>query len=162
MAVEVHTSPARDIDAGRLSETLRDEDEAELCAATGLDPLTVMLHGVRQSSEAWAVRFNGDIAMLWGITNPSAIAGASGWLLTSRIVERYPVAFWKYCLRELPKLLERFGALWNFIDVRHEKAIRWATRLGFRLDEPAPYGRMGLPFRRFVVSRRDLECALLR
>jgi hypothetical protein len=79
-----------------------------------------------------------------------------GWLLAAEVVERKVRAFWLLCLRELPRILERWDMLVNAIDERHEKALRWAKRLGFRLADPAPFGAAGLPFCRFQVARRDL------
>ncbi len=162
MAVEVRTAPATQADALVLAGSLRPEDELELRAATGRAPLPVLVEAVTDG-EAWATYFGDELACIWGVSEPSVIhRRASAWLLTSQVVERYPVAFWKLCLRELPRLLERFGALWNFMDVRHTKAIRWAERLGFELDDPAPYGALGALFRRFVITQEGFACALQR
>lgn len=161
MAVSVVTRPATEVDAQDLAPRLRPAEVAEVMAATGQEPLEALMDGVASGGEAWAVFFDGQLAFMWGVREVAGRVGAA-WLLASDLVERYAKTFWKYCLSQLGGLLHRWDAVFNAIDVRHEQAIRWATRLGFHLSEPAPFGVAGLPFARFSVTRGGFECALRR
>jgi hypothetical protein len=143
-----------------LAEALREADRLEVEAATGRDVLPVLIESIETSSEAWAVHVDGRLLCVWGVVPlEESLLGrvGAGWLLTTDLVERYAKAFWRLCLRLLPGLLERWDLLVNAIDVRHEKAIRWARRLGFNLQAPAPFGAAGLPFCAFTVHRGDLR-----
>jgi len=158
-AASVVIERATERDAEELASQIRMDDALELAADTGAEPLAVLLAAL--GGNTWALRIGGEVAAIFGVTVASSLGGtASAWMITSRAVERHPVTFWKLCRSELPKLLERFGSLWNFIDARHTRALRWARRLGFQISEPQPYGALGLPFHRFTVTREGLACAL--
>jgi len=153
--------PADKHDAAELATTMRDADLDEIEANTGLAPLGVLMGGISMSAECWVAIYKSQVMAMWGVVpiHASFLAGrlGTGWLLTSDLVDRYPKAFWWACQHELASLLERWSGLTNAIDTRHTKAIRWAQRLGFRLDGPQPHGRLGLPFQRFWVAKEDLH-----
>jgi hypothetical protein len=79
-------------------------------------------------------------------------------MLTTTVVDRRPIAFWRGCRPQLASLLKAYDTLVNAIDARHRKALGWGRRLGFRLEAAAPFGVAGLPFHRFRVRKEDL-CA---
>lgn len=154
--------PATLLDAAALASRLRHVEVAEVFAQTGMTAAEVLLEGVRGAAEAWSVFIDGELTCIWGVTDDphgGFLGGRRGsvWLLCSDAVERHPKTFWMLCLTQLPRLLERWDTLWNAIDVRHVKAVRWALRLGFRLEEPQPYGVGRLPFRRFDVTKENLN-----
>lgn len=162
MAVEVEARVATADDAQELAARLRSVEVDEVRASSGCEPLPVIIEAIGASSEAWAVSFDGRLAFVWGVVGmtDTILAGRTGaaWLLTTDLVERHSKAFWQYCLRELPSLLARWDVLLNEIDARHEKALRWARRLGFQVDEaPEPFGAQGLPFYAFRVTKGDLH-----
>lgn len=162
MAVDVRTAVATSDDAEDLVPRMRAVEVEEVRAATGREPLPVLLEGLRDSAEAWSVFFDGELAFMWGVVPLGGYLGGAGlgWLLTTDMVERHAKTFWQYTRAVMPQLLARWDVLANAIDVRHEKAIRWATRLGFHLDAPVPVVPGGPPFRVFRASREDVACAL--
>lgn len=154
--------PATALDAAFLSTRVRVVEVDEVMASTGQHIAAVLAEGVRDADEAWSVFLGGELACIWGVTADPAggfLGGRRGsvWLLASDAVERHAKVFWRLCRSQAPLLLDRWDALWNAIDVRHEKAVRWALRLGLPLEEPKPYGVSRLPFRRFVVTKEDLH-----
>lgn len=160
MAAEIMVRLATMRDAEELAANLRPEDADELRAATGSEPLPVLIEGLEESVECCALVLGGELAAIWGVVPAVPHWGIGvGWLLTTPVVERRPVAFWRACLRLLPDLLDRWPVLINAIDARHEKALRWARRLGFVVDEPRPFGAAGLPFHNFRVTREGFACA---
>jgi hypothetical protein len=137
---------------------MRPEEVLE-CAAHGLTPEGALLDSLERSEEAYAAIFDGQVACLFGVVhlatwNGERIGGA--WLLTSDLVERHRKAFWRACRPALLELFERWDVLVNAIDVRHEKAIRWAERLGLQLGPAEPFGLAGEPFRAFRARREDV------
>jgi hypothetical protein len=162
MAVDIKVEIATAAHAEELAPHLRAEDVAEIRAADGTEPLPALLTSVDVSDEVWAVRFNGELALIFGVMPYDSKGGGRvgvAWMVPSAIIERHPAAFWRLSREMLPWLLERWDALINAIDVRHEKALRWAKRLGMKLDAPAPFGEAKLDFRSFIVTREDLACA---
>ena len=160
MAVEVTIDIATPKDGEALATRLRPVEADEVRASSGKEPADVIRESLAASDEAWAIRFNGELALIFGVVllDDSVLTGRIGvaWLLTTDLVERFPKAFWVLSRRMLRFLLERWDALVNAIDVRHEKAIRWAKRLGFHLDEPQPFGAAGLDFQPFRVTKEAL------
>lgn len=161
-----YTRPATAEDAVDIAARIRPAEVAEVFAATGVAPVHGIVASVRNATEAWATYLGGELACLWGVGTDrgTPLLGSrtgSVWLLTSAAVERHPKTFWRMCRAEVPRLLDRWDTLWNHIDARHAQAVRWAKRLGFPLEEPRPYGALGLPFCRFVLTREAL-CAFKR
>ena len=160
-APEVTIAHATPEDAELLAAQLRPVEADEVRASSGKEPLPILLESVGMSDEAWTIRFNGELALIFGVVllDESEDAGRIGcaWMLTTSLVERYPILFWKLCLKMLPFLMARWDALINSIDARHTKAVRWAKRLGFDLDEPRPFGAHGLDFHPFIITRECLH-----
>lgn len=165
MAVSVSIAPATHEHVGELVRRLRPVEAAEMRAATGREPMPIIINGLRDSTEAWSVFIEDELAMMGGVIlarGPEGLRFGIGWLLTTDVVERRKKTFWRLCCGLLPAVLSRWDEVANAIDCRHELAIRWATRLGFRLDPPLPIGVAGEPFQVFHVNREDVLCALQR
>lgn len=153
--------PARPRDAVELAATMRAEDRAEIEAYSGREPLEVLVDGFASSSEVHTARYDGAVMAMWGVVpGPPKLLTArvgTGWLLSSELVDQHPVAFWRACKVVIEELLERWDLLLNVIDCRHQKALRWARRLGFQLEAPSPCGVQGRLFQRFAISREYLH-----
>jgi hypothetical protein len=162
MSVRIEIVPATIEHADALAARLRPAEVEEIRASGNHMPLGAILAGIEASrGRALTALFDGEVACIWGAVplRTSALTGRIGvaWLLTSDLVERFPLAFWRRCRPELEKLFADFDVLVNAIDCRHHKAIRWARRLGFKLEAAAPFGAHGLLFQRFEVSKEDVR-----
>ncbi len=157
MTVAVHMEPATKWHAAHLALSMRDIEKDEVYALTGEPILRVIQASIDVSEHCFAIIIENQLMGIWGVVpwDNGVLGGRCGspWLLTTYTVERYPKTFWKMCLAVIPRLAERWDVLTNVIDERHEKAVRWAMRLGFELEESAPTGIFGLPFRRFTLTR---------
>jgi len=155
--------PARSAHAEALAPRMRPAEVLEIRASGNHSPLGALLKGLETSSIARTALWDGEVACIWGVAplRTSLLVGRVGaaWLLTSDLVERHPRAFWRGCRAELARLFESYDMLVNAIDARHGQAVRWARRLGFRLEDPQAFGGEGVPFHQFRVRREDL-CAL--
>jgi hypothetical protein len=152
--------PARSAHAEALAPRMRPAEVLEIRASGNHAPLGALLKGLEASSVARTALWDGEVACMWGVVplRTSLLVGRIGaaWLLTSDLVERHPRAFWRGCRPELARLFEDFDMLENQIDARHGQAVRWALRLGFRLDPPEAFGAEGLPFHLFRVRKENL------
>ncbi len=160
--VDVVMAPANNEDAIDIAKRMRAADMAEVAASSGLDPIAAVLTSLDMSTEAWLLYFDGQPVCIWGVAplqQDSFLGRRVGvaWLLTTPLVEKHPHAFWRTCRQVLPELLQRWDELINAIDVRHEKALRWAERLGFQLADPAPFGVEQRDFCTFRVRKEDLR-----
>ena len=145
-------------DAIELAGTMRQADRDELDAGTpGRDPLEALEDGLAISAECKvALTEDGKVVAIWGVVPglPSVLGPrlGIGWLLTSDQVDLYPLAFFQETKAQLRELLDRWDGLVNAIWAGHEKALRWARHLGFRVC-PAEPAASGAPFHPFYVDR---------
>ncbi len=155
----VYIEPATMEHARILAPLMRQADVDEVMASHGYTPIEALEAGVNQSEVAWAGFLNGDLVGLFGISRrPFLSTTAVPWLLTGVGVEKHPRAFWKACRVIVADWREQFAGveMEQFVDARHERALRWAARLGFHVEPAMPFGAAGLPFHRISMSGRKL------
>lgn len=160
-APDVQVAEATLADAAALAPFLRPEDAAEVRASGNLSPLEALQQSLGLSSQAWAVRFDGEVVALFGLApleGQTWVGGSSlavPWALTGRGVaatSRRRRAFWALSRRVFASFARRY-TLVQYVDARYGAALRWAARLGFTVEPPRPFGHAGLPFCRIVYRR---------
>lgn len=132
-----------------LQVAMRAADVRE-CNAVGLSSRRALEDGVKSSLSVVAC-FDGVPAAILGV-EPStratllspSVAGA--WMLTSDVVDRFPLTFWRHRHLGLEMLHQHADILWNCVDARHHRALRFLGALGFTIAAPRPLGPHGLPF----------------
>lgn len=140
-------------DAEDLAPRLRQADVDEVTAASGRPPLEVLQVSVSLSTHSWAVEINDELACLMGVTPVSILSGIGcPWLLGSDEVPRHAGAFIKQTLIYIPLMLDAYPHLFNLVDARNTKAIRWLKRAGFNVMPPVPYGKSDMPFHPFEMK----------
>lgn len=144
-------------DAIELAATMRQKDRDELAAGTpDREAMEALEDGLAISAEAKvAITEEGKVMAIWGVVPAESVLGPRygiGWLLTSGEVDRFPLAFFRETKAQLRDLLERWDGLTNAIWSGHEKALRWAARLGFQIF-PAELAPTGARFHAFYVDR---------
>jgi hypothetical protein len=145
--------PVEPGDAEELAPRLRQADLEEIAAASGRAPVEVLRVSAAMSTHSWAVEIDGELACLMGVTPVSIVSGIGcPWLLGSDAVPRHAGAFIKQTLVYIPLMLEAYPHLFNFVDARNTKAIRWLKRAGFNVMEPMPYGKSKMPFHPFEMK----------
>lgn len=134
-----------------LAPELREADLLEVLAGGAPDGLTALERSLTASEFATTVLFDGRPAAMLG-AGPALRASLMGasvvsvWLLTGRIVDANPLAFWRLCKPGVAALLEHADELVAMVDARHAKCLRWACALGFTLGPEVPHGPSGMPF----------------
>lgn len=145
-------------DCLEIASIMRDADIAEIYASSGKEPLEVLINSLAVSTESYLACYRGLPVAVFGVV-PADVSYLTDpkvgivWMLTTEVVRQCPKAFWQECKRGLRLLLERWDVLLNAVDCRHEKALRWGSRLGFVFEPPESFGVHGLPFQRFSVTK---------
>lgn len=145
-------------DAAEMAPHMRRADADEVFASGGYSPQAALEDAILMSGgNAWTVRLDGEIMGIWGVVVKSVLTGeVIPWLLTSSVVDRHPKTFYKICKNAVWALRHMYDSMENRIDARHEMAIRWAKRLGFRVEpRPSAFGAFGAPF--FKIELRGVE-----
>lgn len=112
--------------------------------------------GIARSLYAITARVDGVPVLVFGVT-PYSILGGVGvvWMLGSADLDRRPIQklLLRHCRHCLSVMRQDFPEmLFNCVDVRNARAIRWLRWLGFTLLPPVPAGRNGEPFHPFYVQ----------
>lgn len=148
-------------DINDLYLNMRDADADELFAATGNGRRALKLSYL-SSVLCKAVVCDDGLVCVYGVAPVNVFEGIGcPWMLGTKLLDgkhkRSVLLIGRECLDGMRALFP--VRLENFTDVRNHKSIRWLKWLGFRFDEPVPYGVSGMPF--YPFSMGDSVCATL-
>lgn len=139
--------PSTEAALADLAPRLRPSDVAEVQAAMGWSPLQALVESAAVSVESYVWFVDGVPAAAWGVQPVCQAAGVGiVWLLGSDLITQHPKAFFQLCVQERDRMLMGWRCLFNWIDARYDVSVRWAHRLGCRVDPPQPFGVNGMPF----------------
>lgn len=129
-----------------LAVEMREKDAAEL-QKLGLEPLQALYECVAASQRSYVAVDKGIPFAAWGLARYSLATGCGGpWLLTGRGIEKHKRLLLAGSRYFVERMLEDCPRLVVMVDAEYKEALRWLRWLGFRLDEPVPYGPYGSPF----------------
>jgi len=140
-------------DAVAVARQLRREDRDEIAAVVATRPEEAIRGTIKRSSPAYAVAgaAAGAVFALFGVV-PGADSSQIGqiWLVGT---EEMPQYWWEVARQSrlwVDRLQTSYSVLWNCVDARNVRTIRWLTWCGFRIVERIDeYGVAGLPFYEF-------------
>ena len=139
------------------ADFMRPEDEAEFIAASGgWDNYRSIEYCVLNSRLAETVMCDGHVLAIYGVgfSKRGHTVGCP-WMASTYHVERYWVPFARASRPKIREFLQGYEYLSNYVDTRHQKAVKWLQWCGFEMKEIEMMS--GVPFYRFEM-RRD-QCA---
>lgn len=155
--MRVEITPAEIDDADVLEPKLRQGDRDELIAMSGPDVLATLRGTVRASygrfrEMAFAVWLDGELIALFGFIPRGAMSDAAHpWLVASDKIDRIPGILTRLSRRYCSRVLAEYPVLFNFVDARNRRSVRWLKRIGFSVRPAEPFGKAGLPFHMFEM-----------
>lgn len=151
---KVSFRPLQTGDIDYIAANLREGDRQEVEAVRGPDVADALARAVLRSSHCWtAVGEDGTPIALFGVVPVSLLSGrASPWLLATEQAHEHPRSLVTEGRRYLSIMRAIYPNLYNYVDARNDKSIRWLRRLGFTLQPARPYGVAGLPFHKFEIG----------
>lgn len=131
-------------------------DQEEVDAAVGLGPYRALEDSLNRSVVAWTGMVDDRPVCMFGVSPLDYLCGiGSPWLLGTNEIRKHAKTFMKLNKEYLPRMLELFPHLSNFVDARHVVAIRWLKWLGFQFDlKPQSFGIWEMPFYRFWMEKK--------
>ncbi|WP_313021301.1 hypothetical protein [Atlantibacter hermannii] len=134
---------------------VRQADIDELYAVSLMSTEDAIRIGILTATMAWSGFANGELVTMFGVS-PASMIGGNGipWLVSTHLVEKYQKTFLRRSRYALQAMLEVYPRLENYVDERNHVAKAWLHWLGFHLEEPAPYGALGLNFHRFHMEKK--------
>jgi hypothetical protein len=133
-----------------MRDRIRQADIDELWATSKSTPEVAMHNGLSMSSHVWVMTADGVPLCMFGVVPASESIGVP-WLVGTVDLERHAMAFLRLSIKYVKRMSSTYNHLINFIDDRNVIAISWLKWLGFTMDEPAPFGPLGVMFRRFEM-----------
>jgi hypothetical protein len=145
--------PAQYRDVLSMALRLRDEDKAELRAASGMTPLSALEHSFAATVLPHVGVDEGDQPVCMGgvVPFPGCPLRGAVWAVATTDVERHRVSFLRRSIPWVKRWQEQFPILTNCVDERNRVHIEWLRWLGFTFIHRHPeYGVERLPFLEFV------------
>ena len=140
--------------AAQLAATMREADVREIWASGRLVPDQALKLSMLASRDTSVGLVNGAVACMFGIAQPTVLSDVGyPWLLGSDLIVEHARSFLRLSRAWVQERREGYSALANFVDVRNTEAVRWLKWLGFKMDEPVPFGPDQLPFHPFYWRR---------
>lgn len=153
--IDVQIIPATEEHLQMILPDVRQADIDELYAVSLMTTEDALRVGLRTATMAWSGFANRELVTMFGVS-PASMIGGNGtpWLVGTSRIEKYQKTFLRHCHPVLRQMLAVYPRLENYVDERNHVAKAWLHWLGFRLEEAAPYGALGLNFHRFHMERK--------
>lgn len=147
----VQTTPAH---IRELAMTLRPHDRRE-AEAYGFPTNKILWRSYKNSIMRNTAFIDDQVAAVWGVNGTPLGDVGEPFLATSEIVDRIsPLRFCRIYQEEVLRMLGIFPKLVNYVDSQYTKAVRLLDIVGFKIDEPLPFGPHGTLFCRFSMERK--------
>ena len=150
MSAVIDVVPANMGHVCELAVNMRDADSLEV-QALGYTPYDALFRSlVLSGGESWTFLVNGRVGAIGGVMNYGLLQRAGiAWVLTGKLVDKHPKAFWRASQAALAGLRTRYGFLTNVVDSRYTSSLSWLKRLGFEIHDE--FYINGVPFTRIVM-----------
>ena len=153
--IDAQIIPATQAHIEQILPKVREADKAEFLAANGWSARRVLEAGLKTSTFSCAGLINGQVITIFGVA-PASMIGGYGipWLVGTDELETYQRTFLRHCKKVVNAMHMVYPYLENYVDARNHTAKAWLHWLGFTLDEPAPYGVLGMNFHHFYREKK--------
>ena len=141
--------PAEPADVIKVVQNLRPEDDAEVRAVTGVNPVASLL--IAEGAEVGISTRTGEYLGLCGVS-PSVDPNLGWvWMVGTTALEHHQIEFLRDARKWIAEKHEQFPLLANFVDARNELHIKWLKWSGFQFLELIPeWGVERRPFYKFA------------
>jgi len=134
-----------------LASSMRAEDVAE-CYAYGRSPAQALEESLARATYAYTAIADGEPIAMWGVREVGLLGGeAVVWCLTGEGIWRHKKTFLRGSRAFAEYLRKRYSTVWNLVDSRYTRAIRWLKWMGFSIHGKVMVG--DVPFYLAVLRR---------
>jgi len=147
---EVTVVPAQQAHVDYLRGRIRQADVDEVWRSGHQVAGDCVQRGLKQSSKCWVTLAGGEPCMIFGVA-PVSVLSRTGtpWMLATDRIEDIKPSVARRSRHYVGSMMEGFDLLRNWVDFENTRSILWLKRLGFTVEDPAPYGPEGHLFRYF-------------
>lgn len=146
----INISPATLDDVRAVAAAARQQDRAEVFAASGRAIEDVLPEGFDKAAMSWAMRVNDDICGVAGVCPaPSNPRIGIVWMIGTSALVRHQRAFLRVCRSYADEMMGEFSMLTNMVHAENTVSIRWLGKLGFTISPKQVWGAKGEEFHLF-------------
>jgi len=150
MEKENYVRPAILADAIQLAPKMRIADREEIRASNGSSPLeALVIPFTYKKSRSYTIigTVNEGVIGMFGVAPTKDPEYGIAWLLSSEDLFKHTKQFIKECPYWVSQMSEGYTYIYNWVDRRNWKSLKWLQFLGFEAkEEIKQYGVGKLPF----------------
>lgn len=129
-------------DAEALCASIRDTPDLELVGS----PLTKLQEEIRSSVIGRVARYEGEVAVIWGVKSSSMVSGYGYlWMCTAAVCDEHPFLLARYSRLMIEELSHTFNQLHGVCYKKYHRSKLWLKWLGFEI---IPYDDKFVGFQR--------------
>ena len=134
-----------------IADNMRQDDIDEVWRCNQMTPHDALSESIKASEESYMIIINGEPVGVFGVVSPGMmnIAGVP-WMLGTEGVVQHVTVFIRRTSEVIDRMLVKYGQLYNYVDTKNKKSIRMLRLIGFKIEDPEPYGMMGHSFHKFT------------
>lgn len=137
-----------------LKDSLRLEDKIEIWSAYNQSPERSLLVSYMTSSLCWTTILNDKPIMMFGcVSHPELKDHANVWMLGSAEIFDIKKTFVKQSKIYIAKMLEHYEVLYNWVDNRYKKTLKWLQMVGAEIHAPMKFGIEQELFNYFTIKK---------
>jgi hypothetical protein len=137
-----------------LAADMRQADVDEIWASNHHTPIEALTNGLAISDRCAVVTVDGEPCVMLGLVIRDILSGSGvPWLLGTEAALKHKRKFLTQVPAVIDEMLNICPRLFNYVHADNKVSIKWLKRVGFTLDDPAPYGRDKESFHRFYLER---------
>lgn len=137
-----------------VADNMRQADVDEVWFSHHKSPIESLMSGWESPGYSVIVTINKEPCAMLGVAINGIITGiGTPWLLSTEKALKYKRCFLTLVPDVIDEMLSVCPTLCNFVHVENKVSIRWLKRIGFKFDEPKPYGIEKKMFHKFYIER---------
>lgn len=156
LKIEIYDKSKHKKDIDTFANNLRDDDINELKAIGYTNLKEVYLESLEGSEISIVVKsMQNEMLCIFGLSMIKTMYGRGIWCLCSKKIIEYKKEFLVNSYLVIEEWLNKYEKLYNYVDCRNEKTIRWLKWLGAKFSEPFPFGKENTPFILFTIQKEE-------
>jgi hypothetical protein len=137
--------PGTPQDAAWVARHLRYDDLEEILVGKDITASRILMDAQKSSKECFVHLWKGRPSCIWGAVPTDH--GACVWMLGTDDLDFLATDIIRISTWFIAESLERYGFLYNWVDQRNTKSMRYLKHLGFAFGEPIDnHGHPFVPF----------------
>lgn len=137
-----------------IADNMKQGDIDEVWLSHHKSPMESLLTGFNAPGYSVIVTVNNEPCAMFGLVVNDVLSGVgTPWLLSTEKALVYKRYFLKYVPMAIDDMLNVCHTLYNYVHIKNSTSIQWLKRVGFKFEEPKPYGIEKAMFHKFYIER---------